>query len=119
MLSKTNFGLKKIGGGIVLFLGILATALSKKGPERVATLSYREALRRLLSCRPDGHQAVKGAIVREHKADQYRILFLFLDSNGLPIESKPGMNHRQVVIADTLDDELLECFGEEDLLIFE
>jgi hypothetical protein len=115
------FGKKdgKKSGALILFFGILAASLLKRGPEKVKTLTYRDAIRRLLSCRPANERPVRGALVKEEHQDGFRILFLFVDEKGMPLESTSGEKHPRVLIAEALDEELLECFGDGNLLIFE
>lgn len=110
---------RKKSGALILFFGILAASLLRRGPERVKTLTYRDAIRRLLSCRPDDERPAKGALVKEEHQDGFRILFLFVDEKGLPLENRSGGKNPRVLIAEALDEELLECFGDGSLLIFE
>lgn len=102
-----------------IFRKILSALLRKREKHRVRVLTYREVVRRLLCCRPSSGAPFRGAVIRESHGKGFRLFFLYLDENGLFIEDKERGGIQQVLIADSLDDELSECFGDGDLLIFD
>ncbi len=102
-----------------IFRKILSALLRKRQEERVGVLTYREAVRRLLCCKPSSGAPSRGALIRESHGQGFRLLFLYLDEKGFSIEDKERGVARRVLVADSLDDELSECFGDGDLLIFD
>lgn len=101
------------------FLNILSALLRMRKQECVRVLTYREAVRRILCCKPSFGNPSRGVLIRESYRKGFRLVFLYLDEKGLPIKDKDLGDARHTLIAESLDDELVECFGDGDLLVFD
>lgn len=117
MLAES--GNKRGKGYLRLFIERIHEALSRVRVERVPVLTYREAVRRLLSCAPPGEGAARAAILRQPHRRGVRVVFLFIDDQGKPVADESGRDSSRMLIAGSLDDELLECFGTEGVVIFQ
>jgi len=97
----------------------ICDALSRVRVERIPVLTYRGAVRRMLSWAPPSEGAVRAAILRHPHRRGVKVVFFFLDEQGKPVFDESGRDSSRMLIAGTLDDELTECFGTGGVVIFQ
>jgi len=98
--------------GVPLTLGALSIGvwlLSRRSPR---VMTYEEALRFFVMDRPRDNAATKGVMYRKTLLGNIEITRAFLDAQNRVLLSKKDL-------VDKLDQELLEAFGDGDLIVVE
>jgi hypothetical protein len=110
---RGNTMLKWIVAGAIVF-GIVVIAkkyLSKR------ELTYEEVMKYFIAHKNDKDEIVKGAILKESAGSGYKITQMFLDKNNKNVVSASGAILGRTFKVRSLDDELINLFKKEDLLI--
>ncbi len=97
---------------------MLAGVDSILGVDRVQRLSYGDAVRWFVQNQPESSEPLRGALIRRPDPCGYQVIWLFLDEGNDPVTGADGGPHGRKAIVAELDEELSECFGDHDLLIF-
>ena len=86
----------------------------------VAMMSYDEALKYFIQERPkNNHNIKKGAIFLEKQNEGYFLMWAFLDKDEELVLDDKGNPYGRQVIAQKLDKELAETFGDGHLIVVE
>ncbi|NES72372.1 MAG: hypothetical protein F6K24_47850 [Okeania sp. SIO2D1] len=89
-----------------------------KLPEVIPEMTYDNAIKYFVSDRPNDSKIKKGGILRKSHLQGYHIVQMFLDESNELVCDSLGKPYGRQFIARKLDQELQECFGEKDLIIF-
>ena len=80
------------------------------------TMTYEDAIAYFVEHRPNDPSVQKGAIIRQAQGDGYYIIQTFLNHQNNLVFDPKGVPYGRKVLVERLDEELLELFGEQDLI---
>jgi hypothetical protein len=80
-------------------------------------LTYPELIEYLVSNRPAEARVRRGAILRQSSRSGYLIRLMFLDQQDQVVCDPAGEPYGRTIEALDLDEELLETFGHQDLIL--
>lgn len=89
------------------------------GVEKVPLLSYGEAVKYFVTDRPADERIARGALLRHQVADGSLVVWLYLDGENKPLADAKGKIYGRKLLVKSLDDELTECFSNNEILVFE
>lgn len=87
------------------------------GVQKAAMITYSEVIRFFVTDRPEDARVTGGALVRRPDISGSLLIWLFLDAADVPLQDGDGKLYGRKLVAMELNDELLECFGDSDVLI--
>lgn len=88
------------------------------GVDRMPCLSYGDVIRWFVANRPEYAGKLKGALLRRHDPCGHQMIWLFLNERNEPLLGATNRPLGRKAVVAELDEELLECFADRDLLIF-
>lgn len=88
------------------------------GVDRVQRLSYGDAVRWFVHNQPRSAEPLRGALIRRPDPCGHQVIWLFLNEGNAPVTGAQGEPHGRKAIVAELDEELTDCFGDQELLIF-
>jgi hypothetical protein len=89
------------------------------GQKQTELLTFSEAIGYFGAERPDDPRIEKGVLMLDKRRNGTLVTWGFLNSANLPVKKEDGTAYGKRVLALKLDQELLEYFGDSDLIIFE
>lgn len=89
------------------------------GVEKVPLLSYGAAVKYFVTDRPADERIARGALLRHQVADGSLVVWLFLDGENKPLADAKGKIYGRKLLVKSLDDELTDCFSNNEILVFE
>ncbi|WP_318557290.1 hypothetical protein [Geobacter anodireducens] len=89
------------------------------GVQKVPLLSYGEAVKYFVTDRPADERIAKGALLNRKVADGFLVVWLFLDGADKPLADAQGKIYGRKFLVKALDEELAECFSNNEILVFE
>ena len=90
-----------------------------KLPQVIPVMTYEEAIKYFVSARPNDPRIKKGAILRKYHIQGHQISQMFLDKNNELVCDPTGKPYGRQLVAIKLDEELLDTFGDKDVIIVE
>jgi len=88
-------------------------------PYTIQVMTYEQAMRYFVEERPRDSRVKKGAIIRKTHPLGYSLMQVFLDANNDLVMRPDGKPYGRQLVAKRLDEELIEFFGNKDMLIVE
>lgn len=85
----------------------------------VSELTYRDVVSWITRNRPKDERVARAAVLRESTRRGYRITTVFLDSDGKIVHGEQNLPYGRAQRVKTLDDELQDFFGKQDMVVFE
>ena len=83
-------------------------------------LTYRELISFILSNKPIDEEIAKAAVVKKYKDSKFNFTVVYLDSNNKPIwKDSNGKVICFLVIANRIEEEIKDIFGDKDVVIIE
>lgn len=89
------------------------------GVDKVQLLSYGDAVKYFVTDRPADERIARGALLRHQVADGSLVVWLFLNGENKPLADAKGKIYGRKLLVKSLDDELTECFSNNEILVFE
>lgn len=95
--------------------------IQNKRSQTYQILTYSNVVAGLVNLRPKDTAIVKGAALKKQiRPDRIEVTLLYLDVNNEPVWGEdPKHPYGCVCITKQLDQELIELFGDKDLIVFE
>ena len=90
-----------------------------KLPEILPIMTYEAAIQYFVTDRPADPRIEKGAIIRQPHSQGQLLAQVFLDSNNDLVRRSDGKPYGRQLVAKKLDEELLDAFGNKNLIIVE
>ena len=90
-----------------------------KLPDVIPLITYEEAITYFVSNRPNDPRIKRGAILRKPHIQGYHIVQMFLDKNNEVVCDSAGKPYGRQLVALKLDEELLDTFGNKNVIIVE
>ena len=87
--------------------------------ETVPVLTFRDAVSRMTSQRPNESRVVKAALLRESSGDKLKIITVYLDAGNGLVMGPTGIPFGRAQITKEMDCELQEFFGARSMVLFE
>ena len=85
----------------------------------IDTLTYTDAIKYFVNCKPDDTAIIKGSIYIEYVSKYILTVWSFLDVNDNVVHDKYNKPYGRRLFVKQLDEELKDAFGENKLLIIE
>lgn len=85
----------------------------------VDTLTYTDAIKYFVNCKPDDTTIVKGSLYIESAPKYTLTIWSFLDVNNNVVHDNNNKPYGRRIFVKQLDEELKEAFGDNKLLIIE
>lgn len=95
----------------------VATILVGPPEEAKPIMTYEEAMGFFVTRRPQGIPVQQGVILRERRPEGFLVIQGFMDSNNSFIKDQKGNECVRQLLVQKLDNELLQAFGDEDIII--
>jgi hypothetical protein len=89
----------------------------RAAPIQVDLVTYPELIAYFVSDRPAEPRVRRGAILRQRSRSGYLIRQMFLDQQDQVVCDPSGEPYGRTIEARDLDEELLETFGDQDLIL--
>jgi len=90
-----------------------------KLPDVIPLITYEEAITYFVSNRPNDPRIKRGAILRKPHLQGYHIVQMFLDKNNEVVCDSAGKPYGRQLVALQLDKELLDTFGDKNVIMVE
>ncbi|EDX72427.1 hypothetical protein MC7420_3499 [Coleofasciculus chthonoplastes PCC 7420] len=90
-----------------------------KLPQVIPVITYEETIKYFVSTRPNDPRIKKGAILRKYHIQGHQISQMFLDKNNELVCDPTGKPYGRQLVAVKLDEELLDTFGNKNVIIVE
>lgn len=87
--------------------------------EIVPLMKYDDAIRYFVTERPKDSKVKKGAMLQQRHRQGYLFTQMFLDENHRVVFSPDEVPYSRQLIVKKFDKELIEAFGDKDLIIVE
>ncbi len=88
-------------------------------PHKVPMATYEEVIGYFVEHRPESDAVEKGAILRRQTKQGIELTQLFLNAANQPVPKPDGGVYGRKLLADSLDKDLHEAFGNNSTIIFE
>lgn len=88
-------------------------------PDVIPLITYEEAITYFVSNRPNDPRIKRGAILRQPHSRGHHIVQMFLDKNNELVCDSAGKPYGRQLVALKLDEELLDTFGDKNVIIVE
>jgi hypothetical protein len=88
-------------------------------PDIIPLITYEEAITYFVSNRPNDPRIKRGAILRQPHPRGHHIVQMFLDTNNELVCDSAGKPYGRQLVALKLDEELLDTFGNKNVIIVE
>lgn len=90
-----------------------------KEPKVVPLMTYEDVIKYFVSNRPSDSRVKKGVLLRMSHSQGQLLAQMFLDFNDQIIDDQNGNPYGRQLVARKLDQELLDAFDKQDLIIVE
>lgn len=90
-----------------------------KLPDVIPLITYEEVITYFVSNRPNDPRIKRAAILRKPHLQGYHIIQMFLDQNNEVVCDSAGKPYGRQLVALKLDEELLDTFGDKNVIIVE
>jgi len=88
-------------------------------PDVIPLITFKEAITYFVSNRPNDPKIKRGAILRQPHRQGHHIIQMFLDKNNELVCDSANQPYGRQLVAIKLDDELLETFGDKNVIMVE
>ena len=89
----------------------------RREAQKTTLLEYGDLIKYFVEARPDDPSISQGVLIKESKGDDYLILQLFLDDDCRVVVAPDEKPYGRRILAEKLDQELIEAFNDKEMII--
>lgn len=112
------FGHEEVQSELKKLAGIFKGLRLKEGLHR-DIVTYNEVVEYFVKSRPENNRIAKGALMMQKNSEGKKLTFLFLDVNNEPVLDNSNLPYGKTIIANSVDEALVEFSEGHSIIIFE